>query len=71
MTRFYLSHDPWQEEDARRLAEKLRRQGHEVIVAADARPHKDKPHDEDDLEVVRQVIESCDAVIVYVKETNR
>lgn len=67
MTKFYVSHNPSEEEGARRLAKKLEKEGHEVIVAADARPHKDKPHDEHDLEAVRKIIGTCDAVIMYVK----
>lgn len=64
-SKIYLSHNPWEEKQARNFANKLRKEGLKVIVAADARPHKDNPRDEKDLEIVRQVIDSCDAVIVY------
>jgi len=68
--KIYLSHEPWQEQEARQFAEKLRNQGFTVIVAADARPHKDNPHDRADLEIVRRVIKSCDVLIVYGEGKN-
>lgn len=66
--KLYLSHEPDQEEDARRFAKKLETMGHTVVVAADVRPCKEKPRDQYDLEVVRKAIEACDAVVIYVKE---
>jgi hypothetical protein len=66
--RVYVSHEPWQEPEARDFGQRLRERGFSVILGADARPHKDSPHDEKDLEVVRQVIASCDVVVVYRKE---
>lgn len=65
--KIYLSHQPWQEEEARELAQKLTGEGFNVIVGADARPHKDNPRDDKDLETVRKIIVSCDVVIVYAK----
>lgn len=66
--RIYLSHYPEQEADARRFASKLRREGFQVIVAADARPHKDEPVDKSDDDIVSQVIASCDVTVVFVED---
>ena len=62
--RIYLSHAPNQEQLARQFAAKLRIYDLTVIVAADARPHKDYIHDDADREIINQVIASCDHVIV-------
>jgi len=62
--RIYLSHQPVDEEKARRIALELRKHGFTAIVAADARPHKKAPFDEHDKEIIRQVIASCDFTLV-------
>ncbi len=69
--RIYLSHEPWHEQEARDLARRLTERDFTVIVGADARPHKDRIHDEDDLDVVRKTIDSCDAVVVYKNASNK
>lgn len=69
--RIYLSHEPWQEQEARDLARRLTEKGFTIIIGVDARPHKDRPHDEDDLDVVRKTIDSCDAVVVYKRWKKR
>jgi hypothetical protein len=66
--KIYVSHEPWQEPEARDFGQRLRERGFNVFLGADARSHKDNPHDEKDLEVVREVITSCDVVVVYRKE---
>lgn len=66
--KIYLSHQPWEEKEARNLAKKLRSKGIQVVIAADIRPHKDKPHSPKDLEPVRRAIASCDAVVLYHPE---
>ena len=63
--RIYLSHEPWQEKVARAFARRLTERGFKVIVGADARPHKGRPQDEEDFYIVKKVIDSCDAVVVY------
>lgn len=65
--RIYLSHYPEQEADARKFAFKLRRHGFDVIVAADARPHKHGIVDKADEEIVSQAIGSCDVTVVFVE----
>jgi len=62
--KIYLSHQPHDEERARIIAFELRRRGFTVIVAADARPHKEAILDEHDKEIVKQVIASCDFTLV-------
>lgn len=62
--RIYLSHDPKDENFARAFASRLKQAGYTVIVAADARPHKDGIKDKDDEEIVAQVIASCDTTLV-------
>jgi hypothetical protein len=63
--RVYLSHSPKQEQGARRFADLLRGEGFTVIVAADARPHKDAIRDRADEFVVGKIIEGCDTTVVY------
>lgn len=64
--RIYLSHAPKAERQARFLADHLKRNGFDPVVAADARPHKDMIHDEADKYVVSKVIGSCDFTLVVV-----
>lgn len=66
--RIYLSHYPEQEADARLFAFKLRRDGFEVIVAADARPHKHGIVDKADEDIVSQTIASCDVTVVFIED---
>ncbi len=56
--RIYLIHAPIHESGARRYARFLRAYGFTVIVAADARPHKEAIHDKDDEFVVQKVIDT-------------
>ncbi len=67
--KIYISHNPEDELYARDLAKKLKSLCHEPIVAADVRPHKDYPHDDNDRKVVEEVIKSCD-VVVFVAPHN-
>lgn len=68
--KLYLSHDPWQEWEAREFATRLEQLGIEIIVAADVRPHKDYIHSGDDMTQVWEAMESCDGCIVFFKEHN-
>jgi hypothetical protein len=65
LLKIYLSHDPFQEKEARIFANELEQIGITVVVAADVRPHKDGVHDKSDLEVVKRAMESCDAIVRY------
>ena len=64
----YLSHEPWQEDEAREFSQKLNQKGVEVVVAADVRPSKIAPRSAEDLKVVGKAIDGCDACVVYKKE---
>jgi len=56
--RIYLSHEPWQEVEARNFARGLEAHGFEVIVAADVRP---------DMKSVERAIAGCNAVVIYME----
>lgn len=69
--KIYLSHEPWQELEAREFASKLADLGFKVQVAADVRPHKWNPQSKNDLEIVAKAIDESDVMVVYGEATKK
>jgi len=62
--KIYLIHDPADEEHAREVAERLREEGIEPVVAADVRRGWWGPEDGEDLANVARAIRDSDAVLL-------
>lgn len=69
--KIYLTHDPFQEKDARIFAEALEQLGFTVVVAADVRSYGVAPRDVSDFEPVKKAAQSCDAVVIFTKAYSR
>lgn len=69
--KIYLSHDPFQEKEARIFANELEQLGITVVVAADVRLHKDGIHDKNDRDVILMAIKSCNATVKYEQVYDR